>query len=282
MAPRVIRVHSENNDFQYVETLRRNRAKRHRAREFVVEGVRAINGALAAGWEIAALLYARERRLSGWATDILAASTARAHLELTTPLMEKLSDKEETSELLAVVVMPEERLTRLPRHAALRIVLIDRPASPGNLGTIIRSCDAFGVDGIIISGHAVDLYDAETINATVGSLFALPIVRIGGPTELLPWLDEARLALPGLQIVGTSAKAARDVADHDLTAPTILAIGNETWGLSAAYKELCDALVTIPIVGTASSLNVASATAVVLYELDRQRRVSRRSAVGSR
>src|SRR5687768_1602292 len=115
MAPRVIRVHTENNDYQYVETLRRNRAKRHRAQEFVVEGVRAINGALAAGWEIAAFLYARERRLSGWATDIIAASTARAHLELTTPLMEKLSDKEETSELLAVVAMPEERLTRLPR-----------------------------------------------------------------------------------------------------------------------------------------------------------------------
>lgn len=276
MTPRVIRVQTENNDFQYVETLQRNRAKRHRAREFVVEGVRAINGALAAGWEIAAFLYARERRLSGWATDILAASTARAHLELAAPLLAKLSDKEETSELLAVVVMPEEKLTRIPLHAGLRVVLIDRPASPGNLGTIIRSCDAFGIDGIIISGHAVDLYDAETINATVGSLFALPIVRIGGPADLIPWLDTAWRVLAGLQIVGTSAKATLDVAVHDFSAPTILAIGNETWGLSAAYKELCDALVTIPIGGSASSLNVASATAVLLYEIDRQRRVTSR------
>lgn len=273
MVPRVIRVYSENNDFQYLETLRRNRAKRHRAREFVVEGVRAINGVLAARWPIAAFLYARERRLSGWATDILATSTARAHLELSASLIERLSGKEETSELLAVVAMPEERLTRLPLHPGLRVVLIDRPASPGNLGTIIRSCDAFGVDGIIISGHAVDLYDPETINATVGSLFALPIVRIGGPTDLHPWLAEARQKLPGLQLVGTSAQAPIDIADQDFAAPTILAIGNETRGLSAAYKELCDALVTIPIVGTASSLNVASATAVLLYEIDRQRRV---------
>lgn len=274
MAPRAIRVHSENNDFQYVETLRRNRAKRHRAREFVVEGVRAINGALAAGWPIAAFLYARERRLSGWATDILAASTAPTHLELTDALLAKLSGKEETSELLALVAMPEDDLARIPRSADLRVILIDRPASPGNLGTIIRSCDAFGIDGIIISGHAVDLYDAETINATVGSLFALPIVRVGGPADLLPWLEAIRRELPALQLVGTSAKATQDIATRDFTAPTILAIGNETWGLSAAYKELCDALVTIPMGGTASSLNVASATAIVLYEIDRQRRNS--------
>ncbi|CAA9581226.1 MAG: 23S rRNA (uridine(2479)-2'-O)-methyltransferase [uncultured Thermomicrobiales bacterium] len=272
MAPNVIRVQAENNDFQYIETLRRNRVKRHRAHEFVVEGVRAINGALAAGWEIAAFLYAPERRLSGWATDILAHSTARAHLELSAPLLAKLSGKEETSELLAVVVMPEERLTRIPLHRNLRVVVIDRPASPGNLGTIIRSCDAFGVDGLIVSGHAVDLYDPETINATTGSLFALPIVRVGGPADLLPWLDRIRHELGTLQIVGTSAKATLDIADHDLTRPTILAVGNETRGLSVAYKELCDAVVAIPIVGSASSLNVACATSVLLYEIDRQRR----------
>ena len=272
MTPQIIRVQSENNDFQYVDTLRRNRAKRHRAREFVVEGVRAINGALAAEWEIAAFLYDPTRRLSDWALDILADSTARAHLEMAPSLLAKLSGKEETSELLAVVVMPEERLARIPLRPNLRVVLMDRPASPGNLGTLIRSCDAFGVDGLIVSGHAVDLYDAETINATVGSLFALPIVRVGGPADLLPWLDRLRQQFADFQIVGTSAKATIDIADQDLSTPTLLAIGNETWGLSTAYKELCDAMVTIPIVGSASSLNVACAASVLLYEIDRQRR----------
>ncbi len=272
MTPQVIRVQTENNDFQYVDTLRRNRAKRHRAREFVVEGVRAINGALAADWEIAAFLYDPTRRLSGWAIEILTNSTARAHLEMAPALMAQLSGKEETSELLAVVVMPEERLERIPLRPNLRVVLMDRPASPGNLGTLIRSCDAFGVDGLIVSGHAVDLYDPETINATVGSLFALPIVRIGGPGDLLPWFDLLRQQFANFQIVGTSAKATLDIADHDLTVPTLLAVGNETWGLSAAYKEICDAMVSIPIVGSASSLNVACAASVLLYEIDRQRR----------
>ncbi len=272
MAPRVVGIWVENAEFQYLETLRRNRTKRGRAGEFLVEGVRQINAALAHDWTVAAFLYAPERDLSDWARGILARGIAPAHLELPAPLLAKLSGKDEPSELLALVRMPEERLSRLPLRPGLRVVLCDRPASPGNLGTIIRSCDALGVDGLIISGHGVDPYDPETVSATTGSLFALPIVRIGGPDDLDPWLDTVRAALGGVQLVGTSAKAATDVADADLTGPTVLLIGNETWGLSAAYKERCDALVTIPIGGSASSLNVATATSILLYEMDRQRR----------
>ena len=272
MAPRVVAIRVENADFQYLETLRHNRTKRGRAGEFLVEGVRQINAALAYDWSIAAFLYAPERRLSDWARGILARGVAPDHLELPAPLLAKLSGKDEPSELLALVRMPEERLSRLPLHPGLRVVLCDRPASPGNLGTIIRCCDALGADGLIVSGHAVDPYDPETVSATTGSLFALPIVRIGGPDDLDPWLDTVRAALGAVQLIGTSAQAAVDVADADLTGPTILLIGNETRGLSAAYRERCDTLVTIPIGGSASSLNVATATAILLYEMDRQRR----------
>ncbi len=272
MKPQIIRVRNENNDFQYVETLRRNRSKRHQAREFVVEGVRAINGLLAAGWPISTFLYSHERQLSGWATDILAASSAKRHLELSNPLLDKLSGKEESSELLAVATIPQDDLRRIPHRGDLRVVLLDRPANPGNLGTIIRTCDALGVDGVIISGHAVDLYSPETLNASAGSLFALPIVRIAGPADLMPWLTAVRDLDNGLHIVGTSAKGAIAISEHHFQLPTLLLIGNETWGLSAAYKELCDVLVTIPMGGTASSLNVANATAIILYELDRQLR----------
>ena len=280
--PQVVRIYSENNDFQYVETLRRNRAKRQRAREFIVEGVRPINQALAHDWPVTAFLYTRERPLSGWATDILANSGARTHFELPLPLLAKLSGKEETSELLAVVAMPEDRLSRIPLRADLRVVIADRPANPGNLGTLIRSCDAFGVDGLVITGHATDLYDPETISATTGSLFALPIVRIPGPADLAPWFEAIRRAIGPFQLVGTSAKAAIDIADHDLTGPTLMAIGNETWGLSAHYREICDALVTIPIVGSATSLNVACAASVALYEMDRQRRRGKAEGRGQR
>jgi TrmH family RNA methyltransferase len=168
--------------------------------------------------------------------------------------------------------MPDDDLTRIPIRQNMLVVLFDRPASPGNLGTLIRSCDALGVDGLVITGHAADLYDPETISATTGSFFAVPSVRLPSQHELLPWFETIRQAIGPFQLVGSSAKAEIDIAAHDWTPPTILAIGNETWGLSTSYKALCDALVRIPIGGSATSLNVACAASIMLYEIDRQRR----------
>ena len=272
MKPRLVKIYSENNDFQYVETLRRKREKRQKHHEFFVEGVRPINQALKYRWQIRAFLYTREKVLSDWATNILRTSQAQTHFELPLPLLEKLSNKTETSELLAIVSMPEDDLTRIPLRPQMLLVVFDRPASQGNLGTIIRSCDALGVDGLVITGHTVDLYDPETISATTGSFFALPTVRLPSHKELLPWLETIRSAVGPFSIVGSSEKAELDLAAHDFTRPTLLVVGNETWGMSAAYQELCDTVVKIPMYGSASSLNVACATSILLYEIDRQRR----------
>lgn len=272
MRARIKRIYSENNDFQYAETLRRNRQKRHKHKEFFVEGVRPINLALANGWTITACLYSHEKRLSRWAEGVLASANAATHFELPQALMDKLSNKSEASELIALVAMPEDDLARIPLHDRMCVVVMDRPASPGNLGAIIRSCDALQVQGVIISGHAVDVYDPETISATTGSLFALPVVRVAAPTDLGPWFETVRRTVGRFQVVGTDEKATLDVDEHDLTTPTILVAGNETWGMSAYFKELCDTIVKIPIYGSASSLNVACATSIILYERDRQRR----------
>ncbi len=270
--PTILQVSSENLAFQRVQTLQRKREKRQKSREFVVEGVRPINQALAHGWRFKAALYARDRRLSDWAAGILARSRAPIHYELPMRLLAKLSQKTETSELLAVVAMPADDLARIPLRENLLVVAFDRPASPGNLGTIIRSCDALGAQGLIVTGHAVDLYDPETISATTGSLFALPVVRLPSHKELVPWIEHARATLGRLQVVGTSENAPLELAAHDFRSPTLVVAGNETWGMSAGYAALCDALVRIPMVGSASSLNVAVATSIVLYEVDRQRR----------
>ena len=272
MAPRIVKIYSENNEFQYIETLRRRREKRQRHKEFFIEGVRPINQALLHNWHIRAFVYSREKHLSDWAEGILARSSASEHYELRLPLLEKLSNKSEASELLALVTMPEDDLARIPVHDKLLVVIFDRPASPGNLGTIIRSCDALRVDGLIITGHAVDLYDPETISASTGSLFALPTVRLPSQKELLPWLEMLRQQLQHVQIAGSSEDATIFIDQYDFTKPTLLVVGNETWGMSASYKELCDSIVSIPIYGSASSLNVANATSILLYEIDRQRR----------
>src|SRR5262249_28294114 len=152
--------------------------KRHRYGEFLVEGVRAINGAIAASWTMRAFAFARGRELSQWARSILDASTAESHFEMSPELFDALSEKEEPSELLAVVAMQPDTLDRIPTSGDMLVVVIDRPASPGNLGTIIRSCDAFGASGVIVTGHGVDLYDPATIRASVGSFFNVPSVAL--------------------------------------------------------------------------------------------------------
>lgn len=272
----VIRVSSENSDFQYIDTLRRNRTKRHQAGEFFMEGVRAINQALNYGWQITAWIYSREKRLSDWASGILARSQAKRHYELTLPLLEKLSQKEEPSELLALAAIPADDLGRISfgittdRPSPL-VVVLDRPSSPGNLGAMIRSGDALGVDGLVITGHAVDLYDPETIHATTGSFFAVPVVRLPSHKELLPWIEALKGRFGGLQIIGTSARARLPLFQQNFIPPTVLLIGNENHGLSESYRALCDTLVTIPMMGSASSMNIACATSILLYEIARQR-----------
>lgn len=286
MLTQIIKIYSENNAFQYIETLRRNREKRHRNKEFFVEGVRSINLALKFGWQINAFIYSTERKLSNWAQEILKNSQAKIHYELPLNLLQKISDKEDTSELLALVQIPEDLLEKiLPKKSQgnkenskknldnFLIVIFDRPSSPGNLGTIIRSCDALNAYGLIITGHSVDLYDPETIRASTGSLFSLPITRLPSQNELIPWLEKLKTDFPNFQIVGTDEKATISIYEHDFKKPTILLVGNETNGLSHAYQELCNTMVKIPIseTGAASSLNVACATTTILYEINRQR-----------
>jgi TrmH family RNA methyltransferase len=105
-------------------------------------------------------------------------------------------------------------------------------------------------------------------------LFTLPVVRLASHKTLFSWCARVRRQLGALQIVGTSASAEQDILDADLTRPTVVAMGNETLGLSGSYRELCDVLIRIPIYGSATSLNVACAASIVLYEVDRQRRTN--------
>lgn len=271
MLPKVIRIYSANATFQQIAALRHNREKRQKQREFLVEGVRMINGARHYGWTVKAWIYAPERKLSQWASACLTQHPAAIHYELAAPLLAQLSNKAEPSELLALVAMPDEQLSKIPLDPNLLVVVFDRPSSPGNLGTLLRSCDALGANGLVITGHAVDLYDPETVSASVGSLFAVPAVRLQSPKELEPWLNEIQARVGPVQIVGSSAKATAWIDQHNWRQPTVLVIGNETSGMSAYYQQLCQTVVKIPMGGFATSLNVACAASILLYEIGRQR-----------
>ncbi len=272
MKPSIIKIYKEDSQFQYIQTLQSNRTKRHQEKTFFVEGVRAITQALENKWKIRALVYSRDRRLSEWAEGVIERAGASTHFELPLPLMEKISQKEDTSELVALVGMPEDDLGRIPVREDFLAMVFDRPSNPGNLGAIIRSCDSLGVAGLVITGHPVDLFDPETIRATAGSFFSLPVVRLFANQELVTWLAGLKNRLPGLQVVGTSAKATDPIQAHDLRGPTVLLVGSESRGLSQGHRDLCDVILTIPMGGSASSLNVACAASILLYEVSRQRK----------
>jgi TrmH family RNA methyltransferase len=283
------KITARNARFQQWEALLGNRSKRHRAGEFLVQGVRPITLALEHGWPVRALIFDLDRSLSRWAADTLRGSRA-PQFGMSGPLIAELGEKlEAPPELLAVVETAADDPERIPvPHPATATlaytgtepvdddaflgVLCDRPTSPGNLGSIIRSADAFGAHGAFVTGHAADPYDPKAVRASTGSLFALPTVRVPGLAQIEQWRARQRAAGVEIRLVGTDEHGDADVAEFDLTVPTLLAVGNETNGLSQGWREACDALVRIPIGGAASSLNAANAASVVLYEAARQRR----------
>ena len=193
------------------------------------------------------------------------------------PLLHELGGKDDdTPELIAVVASADDDLDRIPTEGDPLVVVFDRPGNPGNLGTVIRSADAFGAAGVIVAGHAADIYDPKAVRASTGSLFALPVVRSPSSQPVLDWLEAAQHQGTAFTVVGTDEHGEIEITEQSLTGPTVLLVGNEAAGLTASWRQACDAIVHIPITGTASSLNAATAAAIALYEADRQRRRRRR------
>jgi tRNA G18 (ribose-2'-O)-methylase SpoU len=272
-----VRITTRNARFQQWQALLTNRTKRQRAGEFLVQGVRPITQAVARDWPLRAMLYRDGGGLSQWARDLLDRVGA-PRIAVAADLLDELSDKDDRSELIAVAAIPEDNLGRiplgqglfgegLPGHGFLGVVF-DRPAGPGNIGTLLRSADAFGAGGVIVTGHAADVYDPKSVRASTGSLFSVPAVRVSGHREVVDWVAGQ------CTVIGADESADADVDSVDLTGPTLLVVGNETVGLSAAWRDACDVLVSIPMTGSASSLNAATAASILLYEAARQRRLA--------
>lgn len=274
--PPVQRITSRNARFQQWESLLNNRNKRTRVREFLVQGVRPISMAVRYGWPVKALLYDGNRALSQWAEELLRTVEAE-RIAMAPDMLADLGEKNEHApELVAVIEMPADDFGRFSAGDNFLGVLFDRPTSPGNIGSIIRSADAFGAHGLIVSGHAADVYDPKSVRASTGSLFAVPAVRVPRPNDVMAWVEAQRAEGQSIVLVGTDEKGHCDVFDFDFTQPVLLLIGNETSGLSSAWRDLCDHTVSIPMTGSASSLNAANAATAVLYEASRQRIAARK------
>jgi len=270
---KIEKVITKNATYQKFEVLLSNRNKRYKYQEFLVEGVRNINEAIKKGWNIKSFLYTKEKTLSEWARGILNHTATIINYELSEGLMKELSGKSDTSEIMAIIGMREDDLTNLTFSKNPMIALFDRPSNKGNLGTIIRSCDALGVECLIITGHAVDLYDPEVVVSSMGSFFHLQVVRAPENQKVLHFISDMKKQYPTFKTIGTTAHKEHPIYDLDLSGPVLFMIGNETDGLNNTFKDCCDILTTIPMVESscATSFNVGCAATVMFYEASRQR-----------
>ena len=257
-------VEKATDELQLLEALRTNRQKRTAQGRFIVEGVRNIDAAVAAEWTIHAVLSPLGAALSRWATDVIERVPAE-HVGLASELFDRLTERADRPELLLVAGIPERTVDDLPARDDVVAIVLDRIANPGNLGTIIRTSDALGAHAVVTVGHSAHAYDPQAVRASTGSLFAVPVVAVDAPAALEPLFER-------VTVVATDEDGGIDIADARLRAPCALLFGNEAGGLSRALRDRADLTVRIPIVGTASSLNVAAAHAIAIHELARRLR----------
>ena len=251
-----------------VKDIRRLAQKRHRDETglFLCEGLKLALDAVEAGWRIATLIYAKNARGTE-RLDTLAARVIAAGgdvLEVSEKVLGVITRRDNPQAVAAVV---ERRTTSLdeiaPKDEDVWVAL-DRVRDPGNLGTVMRTVDAVGAKGVILVGDCVDPFALETVRATMGSLFAVPIAR-ASEAEFLAF----RETWPG-RTVGTHLEGATDYRAIDYEgAPQLVVMGNEQRGLTDALAAACDALALIPQAGRADSLNLAVATGVMLFEVRR-------------
>lgn len=259
-------ISTRNDTFQILQALKSNRHKRSELGEAFVEGIEPIKQAERARCAITRVLFADYAMLSDWAKDFVARQTRADILELKGGLYAELADRDEPSELMITVSMPRVSLSDAVLPANPLILVFDRPSDRGNLGSVIRSANAFGVDLVIIVGHAVDARDSKVIRASLGAAFHTPVIQAESHEELASFFS--RLAeKSGLRVIGTDSTGAIPLHEAGLARPLAIILGNEAKGMSVRLKELVDDMVSIPMDGEVNSLNVACAATAILWQI---------------
>lgn len=244
--------------------------KKHRDKQgkFLIEGVHLVQEALTSGAPLECIVYAMEEGLPAEIERLASAHLDVEWIGVTDAIIAKCTDTETPQPIFAVVHKLQTDIQAILQNKEALVVVVDGVQDPGNLGTIIRSCDAVHADGVVIGKGSVDLYNPKTIRSTMGSIFHLPIVE-ADLTDLLP-----QAKAKGARIVSTSLQAEHHCYAYDFRQSTWLLVGNEGRGVSAAAEALVDEAIIIPMPGRAESLNVAMATTVLLYEALRQKSFS--------
>jgi TrmH family RNA methyltransferase len=245
-----------------------DRAHREAQGRFLVEGRREIERALARAGTIEEIYFCPEyfRPTQGDALLEIAARAGVPLCQLAPPAFEKASLREGPDGLLAVARSWTLALGELTLSSTPLLLVVERVEKPGNLGALLRSADAAGVDGVIVCDPATDLFNPRVVRNSQGTLFSLPVAVAAAPAAR-DFLREKKA-----KIVATMPDTEKTYWDVDFRGPAAVAVGGEKDGLTAFWLDAADEKARIPMRGGADSLNVAAAATLVLFEAARQRR----------
>jgi len=228
---------------------------------FLAEGLKIVTEAVELSRPPKTLLYVPETPIHPLLDRAIEATMAAGGevLEVTPAILGKIARRDNPQAVLGVFEQQLTPLAALDPTSAKVWVGLEKVRDPGNLGTIIRTADAAGCGGVILIGECCDPWSVECVRATMGSIFAVPIVR-ATEAEFLAW----RESWPG-SVVGTLLTATTDYRAAHYATPTLILMGNEQQGLTPEMAAACDIAVKIPMRGRADSLNLAVATGVMIY-----------------
>lgn len=255
-----------------LKQLRLLKQKRGRSSQgkFLIEGVHLCWEALRSGASLELLLYTQDAFAVSEIKEVISEAQKRgvSNLRVTTAVLKSLADTVTPQGVLAVAHRP---VTSIPLGRAKVLLLLDKVRDPGNVGTIIRTADATGADGVILARETADPYSPKVLRSTMGSIFHLPIQVDAEPHSLV-----ADLKKRGFRIFIAEPRAKRSYTQIKYSRRFLLAVGNEARGVRKSLRPLADELIRVPIRGRAESLNVSMATGIILYEALRQRDRQRR------
>ena len=253
----------ENNSFKNTKKLK-ERKNRNKSSKYIIEGFRLVQEAFKANVSIDYLIVTEDaiEKIDQYLSDYI--SSDIKIYKISENLFKELVSTENPQGILAVINMNIKPL----KSNGNFYLLCDKLQDPGNLGTIIRTSHAAGVQGIILTKGTVDIYNEKTIRSTMGSIFYIPINYDDDNLSLVKSLKDE-----GFNLVVTSLDTNKDFFEEDLRGKVILTVGNEGNGVSTEVMDLADTKVKIPMPGNAESLNVAIATSVIMYEKVRQDRL---------
>jgi TrmH family RNA methyltransferase len=245
----------------------RERSGRDDQARIIIDGVREISRALAASVEISELFFCAELCRDAEHQRLLAGATSAAAelIEVTPPIMEKLSFGHRVEGVVAVARPPHRTLADVKLADDALVAIVEGAEKPGNLGAIVRTADAAGVAAVIVADGGTDLYNPNAIRASLGAIFTVPVCTATSD-ETLAWLRQNCFRLFAARVDG-----AIDYTAADFRGRTAIALGSEAHGLSSHWHTPDITAIRLPLLGTVDSLNLSATAAVLFYEAVRQR-----------